>query len=53
MEVPAVRYKELADQSTGESSAAIRSRVDAAREVQLARFLGAGSSATPRWVRVT
>jgi hypothetical protein len=39
-EVPAVRYKELADQSTGESSANIRARVDAARDVQLARFHG-------------
>lgn len=38
VEVPAVRYKELADQSTGESSANIRARVDAARDVQLARF---------------
>ncbi len=40
VEVPAVRYKELADQSPGESSAAIRGRVDTAREVQLARFRG-------------
>jgi magnesium chelatase family protein len=39
-EVPAVRYKELADQSTGESSAAIRARVNAARDLQLARFRG-------------
>jgi magnesium chelatase family protein len=40
VEVPAVRYKELADQSAGESSAAIRARVDGARDVQLARFRG-------------
>ena len=40
VEVPAVRYKELADQSTGESSADIRARVDRARAVQLARFQG-------------
>ena len=40
VEVPAVRYKELADHSTGESSATIRARVDAARDVQLARFRG-------------
>ena len=38
VEVPAVRYKELADHSAGESSATIRARVDRAREMQLARF---------------
>ncbi len=40
VEVPAVRYKELADHSTGESSAAIRARVDRARAIQLGRFQG-------------
>ena len=40
VEVPAVRYKELADNAAGESSATIRARVDRAREVQLARFHG-------------
>ena len=40
VEVPAVRYKELADHSAGESSAVIRARVDRARDVQLARFHG-------------
>jgi magnesium chelatase family protein len=40
VEVPAVRYKELADQTTGETSETIRARVDRAREVQLARFAG-------------
>ena len=40
VEVPAVRYKELADQSTGETSETIRARVDRARDVQLARFSG-------------
>jgi magnesium chelatase family protein len=40
VEVPAVRYKELADQSPGESSGNIRARVDRARAVQLARFQG-------------
>ncbi len=39
-EVPAVRYKELADQTAGESSAVIRGRVDRARDVQLERFRG-------------
>jgi magnesium chelatase family protein len=38
VEVPAVRYKELADQTTGESSATIRARVDRARHAQLERF---------------
>jgi len=40
VEVPAVRYKELADQAAGDTSAAIRGRVDRARELQLARFKG-------------
>src|SRR5512135_209148 len=40
VEVPAVRYKELADQTAGESSADIRVRVDRARGLQLARFQG-------------
>jgi magnesium chelatase family protein len=40
VEVPAVRYKDLADQSAGESSEAIRARVHRARDVQLARFRG-------------
>jgi magnesium chelatase family protein len=40
VEVPAVKYKELADRAVGESSAAIRARVDQARRVQLERFQG-------------
>jgi magnesium chelatase family protein len=40
LEVPAVRYRELVDGSRGESSAAIRERVNRAREVQLTRFRG-------------
>jgi magnesium chelatase family protein len=40
VEVPAVRYKDLSDRSAGESSAAIRARVDRARQVQLGRFKG-------------
>lgn len=40
VEVPAVRYRELADRTAGESSAEIRNRVDAARAIQLARFRG-------------
>ncbi len=38
IEVPAVRYKELASKISGENSAAIRRRVKRARDVQLKRF---------------
>jgi magnesium chelatase family protein len=40
IEVPAVRYKELSSRDGGESSAAIRERVNRARDVQLERFRG-------------
>jgi len=40
IEVPAVRYKEMAGDATGEGSERIRSRVEAARAVQHARFQG-------------
>jgi magnesium chelatase family protein len=40
LEVPAVRYKELTDERRGEASAAIRERVNRAREVQRRRFAG-------------
>jgi magnesium chelatase family protein len=40
IEVPAVRYRELVDRSLGESSSAIRERVNRARGLQLARFRG-------------
>ncbi|HXF96793.1 MAG TPA: ATP-binding protein, partial [Gemmatimonadales bacterium] len=38
LEVPAVKYRALADQCGGEPSEAIRERVDRAREVQRDRF---------------
>ncbi|NIR51552.1 YifB family Mg chelatase-like AAA ATPase, partial [candidate division KSB1 bacterium] len=38
IEVPAVRYKELASDTTGEDSTTIRNRVKKARAVQLERF---------------
>ncbi len=38
VEVPRVEYEKLSSRRTGESSAAIRERVQAARQVQLARF---------------
>jgi magnesium chelatase family protein len=40
VEVPAVRYKDLADERTGESSAALRARICRARQVQLECFRG-------------
>ena len=39
-EVPAVPYKELSNEYTGESSASIRARVMKARNLQLERFKG-------------
>jgi magnesium chelatase family protein len=40
IEVPAVKYRELTDRNAGETSAAIRERVNHARDLQLARFRG-------------
>jgi magnesium chelatase family protein len=40
VEVPAVRYRDLADRRAGEPSEAIRERVARARELQRARFTG-------------
>ncbi len=40
VEVPAVRYRDLADHTPGESSLALRTRVLQARQVQLHRFAG-------------
>ena len=40
IEVPAVKYGDLASKTRGEQSEAIRERVSRAREVQLARFAG-------------
>jgi magnesium chelatase family protein len=40
IEVPAVKYRDLASREPGESSSAIRSRVAQARERQAARFRG-------------
>jgi magnesium chelatase family protein len=39
IEVPALRYRELAKTRDGESSTAIRARVEAAREIQRRRFV--------------
>ena len=40
IEVPAVQYRELVYRTRGESSSAIRDRVNRARDLQLARFRG-------------
>jgi magnesium chelatase family protein len=40
LEVPRIDYEQLADRRAGEPSAAVRARVEAAREVQRARFAG-------------
>ena len=40
IEVPAVKYKELASKEAGECSASIRGRVIVAREIQMKRFDG-------------
>jgi len=40
VELPAVKYSELASKRTGEGSAAIRQRVMLAREIQMRRFAG-------------
>jgi magnesium chelatase family protein len=42
IEVPRVEYEKLSDDRLGEPSAAIRQRVEAARERQLRRFEGSG-----------
>jgi magnesium chelatase family protein len=40
IEVPAVKYKDLAGDATGETSETIRQRVEQARQIQLHRFRG-------------
>jgi magnesium chelatase family protein len=40
LEVPRIEYEKLADRRAGEPSAAVRARVEAARQVQTARFAG-------------
>ena len=48
VEVPAVKYKEMAGESTGETSDCIRQRVAAARAVQRARFGHANARLAPK-----
>jgi magnesium chelatase family protein len=55
IEVPAVRYRDLADRSEGEGSAEIARRVELAREFQQERFKGtkvhSNAQMTPRQIR--
>ncbi|MBI1919807.1 MAG: YifB family Mg chelatase-like AAA ATPase [Geobacter sp.] len=55
IEVPAVKYRELADRSDAESSASISNRVETSREVQRERFKGTkvhcNAHMTPRLIR--
>ncbi|NTW99655.1 MAG: ATP-binding protein [Geobacteraceae bacterium] len=55
IEVPAVKYRDLADRADGESSAAIAARVESSRELQLERYKGtrihANAQMTPRLIR--
>lgn len=52
IEVPAVKYRELAEQSEGESSAVIAKRVEAERGIQLERFkVYCNAHMTPRHIR--
>ncbi len=48
IEVPAVRYEQLAGKAPGESSASIRSRVEAARTIQQERFGSTGAKCNAR-----
>jgi magnesium chelatase family protein len=55
IEVPAVKYRELADRNEGESSAQIAGRVVRSRAVQLERFKGSrvhcNAQMTPRFIK--
>jgi magnesium chelatase family protein len=43
IEVPAVRYRELSARETGESSPAIKERIERTRQIQQGRFTGDGT----------
>ena len=55
IEVPAVKYRDLADRADSEGSGAIAARVASSREVQKARFKGTkvhcNAQMTPRMIR--
>lgn len=48
IEVPSVRYRDLTARGTGESSSAIRKRIEEAREIQQKRFAGDGTICNAR-----
>jgi magnesium chelatase family protein len=51
IEVPAVKYKEMAGDTTGEPSEKIRARVEAARAIQRQRFGHANARMTPKEIK--
>jgi magnesium chelatase family protein len=51
LEVPAVQYKEMAGEATGEPSERIRARVEAARAVQRERFKHTNARMTPKEIK--
>ena len=51
VEVPAVKYKEMAGDSTGESSEKIRARVEQARLIQRGRFGHANARMSPKEIK--
>jgi magnesium chelatase family protein len=55
IEVPAVKYRELADRGEAESSAAIAARVERSRKIQLERYRGTrihcNAQMTPRFIK--
>ncbi len=55
IEVPAVKYRDLADRSEGESSASVARRVERSREIQLERYRSArihcNAQMTPRFIK--
>ncbi len=51
IEVPAVKYKEMAGEATGESSEVVRGRVEKARAVQRRRCKHTNSRMTPKQIK--
>jgi magnesium chelatase family protein len=55
IEVPAVKYRDLADRGEGESSAEVARRVERSREIQLERYRGTrihcNAQMTPRFIK--
>jgi magnesium chelatase family protein len=51
IEVPAVKYKEMAGESTGEPSEKVRTRVETARTIQRERFGQPNARMTPKQIK--